>query len=158
MVNKAGNIGREAENAVVRQMRLRYWPHSERRRLMGVEDQGDINPGVETLCIEVKGGNAARTASDNQVAAWMLETERERRQAGANIGVLVLQRKGIGPANADRWWALFPLVDIAGMTGSDIAVPLDLATKPVRMLLGDALDLLGRSGYGDPRMAAPTSV
>lgn len=105
MVNKPRNIGTAAETAVVRYLVANGFPHAERRSLKGNLDQGDIT-GTPGICWEVKGGAAAKNASDGQVQAWLEETERERVNAGATIGILVLQRKGIGAINAGRWWAI----------------------------------------------------
>jgi hypothetical protein len=57
----------------------------------------------------MKGGKRAETASDALVAAWLEETEVERRNRGADVAALVLKRKGKGAAsNAGQWWAHLP--------------------------------------------------
>jgi hypothetical protein len=142
MPNKSGAIGTATETAVVKVL-LPHWPYAERRRLRGAEDWGDIT-GTPGIVWEVKGGTAAKTASDAQIEAWLDETETERLNAGADIGVLVIPRKGIGPANAFRWWAIFRGLEICdpnhpGVTGSP--------EWPVRMFLSDACRLLKDWGY-----------
>lgn len=139
MKRRPRDIGTAAETAVERCLHRNGFPHAEKRRQRGTLDPGDIT-GIPGLVIEVKGGEAARSASDAQVAAWLEETERERVNVGADIGVLVLQRRGVGLANAERWWAVLRLGVIHG--GAENA--------PVRMLLADMCWLLRVWGYGDP--------
>lgn len=135
------DIGTAAETAVVRALRQHGWPHAERRALAGIHDLGDIT-GTPGICWEVKGGDAARNASDGQIADWLAETEKERVNAHADIGVLVIQRRSVGPANAHRWWAVLRAnAWILGATKHDF---------PIRMLLADACLLLRAAGYGQP--------
>lgn len=135
------DIGTDSERAVVRFLQAHGFPQAERRALRGTQDAGDIT-GIPGLCVEVKGGNRAKGASDLLVADWLEETEKERINARADIGVLVLQRRGVGPVNAGRWWAVMRAnAWILGATKHDF---------PVRMHLADAVWLLRRSGYGDP--------
>lgn len=127
------DIGTAAETAVVRALRQHGFPHAERRALAGAHDLGDIT-GTPGIVWEVKGGNAAKTASDGQVQKWLDETETERINARATVGVLVMARAGIGAANADRWWAVVRWPHLAGL--------------PARMLLRDVCALLNSFGYG----------
>lgn len=146
MTRRPKDIGTDAERAVVRYLQTHGFEGAERRALRGTKDAGDIT-GCPSLCIEVKGGNAARNASDNQITAWLQETEKERDNAGAEIGLLVVQRRGVGPANAGRWWAVLTVDAIRVIFDgpfSDLG-PYDL---PVRMLLADAITLLRAAGYG----------
>jgi hypothetical protein len=140
-MNKPKAIGTKAETWVARHLAANGFPHAERRTLKGRLDEGDIT-GCLGVVIEVKGGKAANEASDKQVADWMAETETERINARANVGVLVLQRKGVGGPNAGRWWAYMSAKTwVFGAAGHDF---------PVRMLLTDAVHLLRKAGYGDP--------
>lgn len=166
-MNKPKKIGTAAESAVTRFLQANGFPHAERRALRGTQDAGDIT-GIPGLCIEVKGGDAARIASDGQIEIWLADTERERAAAGADIGVLVLQRRGVGPANAGRWWAIvqqWPLYGLYLLADRDITgAPAYTGTEPftatdtdpswmrapVRMLLADAVKLLRAAGYGQP--------
>ncbi|MEU4234155.1 hypothetical protein AB0F17_58615 [Nonomuraea sp. NPDC026600] len=134
------DIGTAAETAVVKALRRLGWPHAERRALTGALDQGDIT-GTPGVVWEVKGGKQTRSPSDEQIAAWMQETETERIHARANVGVLVLQRHGVGPDNAHRWWAYLQADDWIAGAGHDI---------PMRFLLNDACVLLRWGGYGEP--------
>lgn len=149
MVNKPKQIGTAAETAVVRALRPRGFPDAERRALAGEFDPGDI-VGVRGVCWEVKGGEAARKASDGQIEKWLIETERERINSESNIGILVVQRRGIGEKNAHRWWAITPYWSF-----SDLVVGLGpskepWSTSPVRLLLEDMCAVLRYAGYGEP--------
>lgn len=151
------DIGTRAETAVVKMLHSLGFPHAERRSLKGTLDQGDIT-GTPGICWEVKGGDAARHASDGQIGAWLAETERERVNAGADIGVLVVQRAGVGLGNAHRWWAILRLDEVADLTATALDRVLDSTRDPfvladpapVRLLLGDACTLLRSAGYGEP--------
>lgn len=148
MTNKPKAIGTSGETAVVKALHRHGFPHAERRALRGRLDAGDILacPG---LIIEVKAGAAAKDASDNQVATWLDDTTRERDNAGADIGLLVLARRGIGPANADRWWTVMHASQVALLHGGALRT---LLTPPpiVRLTLHDACALLRGYGYGEP--------
>lgn len=145
MVNRPKSIGTAAETAVVRAARTRGFPGADRLTLTGANDRGDVGlcPGV---ILEVKGGQAAKTASDAQITAWLVETERERVNAKAHVGILVTQRPAVGAPNAHRWWAHMT-THCLGLPGLGI---IPSPAIPVRMLLADALQLLRAAGYGDP--------
>jgi len=155
MARRPRDIGTDAERAVVRVLRANGFPNAERRALRGSADAGDIT-GTPGIVWEVKGGNTARRSSDYQVEAWLVETEQERRNAGADIGVLVVQRAGVGPANAHRWWAVIPAGSLARLLQGEQA-QVDSLHIPVRMILGDALRLLRESGYGRPLTTSESS-
>jgi hypothetical protein len=149
-VNKPKAIGTAAETAVARYLQAHGFPHAERRALRGIEDAGDIT-GCPGVCVEVKGGDAAKNASDLLVSDWLAETEKERLNARADVGVLVLQRRGVGPANAGRWWAVMPVGTVAVLRLTLVnPAPETWAGPPVRMHLADAVRLLRAAGYGDP--------
>lgn len=159
-MSRPRDIGTMAETAVVRALRNSGFPLAERRTLKGALDQGDIT-GTPGLCWEVKGGKTAWFASDKQIAEWMRETEAERVNARADIGILVVQRKGIGVPNAGRWWAILRLDHVAELTrtaavrdlyrGELAPAPYVVADPaPVRMHLADACVLLRAAGYGEP--------
>ncbi|WP_038843434.1 hypothetical protein [Salinispora arenicola] len=142
------DIGTRAETAVVRYLQPNGWPHAERRSLRGAHDAGDIT-GTPGICWEVKGGDAARNASDLTIGRWMLELAVEVTNARAEVGVLVVQRAGVGTANAGRWWAIMPAHQVIALaTGVEPALRMHW---PVRMLLADAATLLHAAGYGQPQ-------
>lgn len=152
------DIGTAVETATVRYLQEHGFPHAERRSLKGVLDQGDVT-GTPGICWEIKGGHAAENASDGQIAAWLAETETERFNAGADVGVLVVKRKGISAANAGRWWAILPLDYItgpgdrySGSTDSELSAWARswIWAEPVRLHLATVVDLLRGYGYGQP--------
>jgi hypothetical protein len=152
MTNRPKNIGTSAETAVVRAARRLGFPHAERVVLHGTLDQGDVRltPGLTAgVIVEVKGGNAARDASDAQVWAWLVETERERVNARADVALLVTQRRGVGAPNAERWWAHLRMGDLARLR--DYPAGIHVADDaPVRMTFASALAQLRAAGYGHP--------
>ena len=156
MVNKSGNIGTMTATAVARYFAANGFPHCERRVQKGRYDEGDLT-GIPGICVEVKGGNAARNASDGLIESWLDETETERRNANADIGVLVVARKGIGAANAGRWWAVMRLGDVADWLGNSGPTVGLVAPAPVRLYLSDAVRMLRACGYGDPLEAAAST-
>lgn len=159
-MNKPKAIGTAAETAVVRASRRLGFPHAERVVLHGNLDQGDVRltPGLTAgVIVEVKGGNAARDASDLQILSWLDETETERTNAHADTAFLVTQRRGVGPARADQWWAhmhVRQLLDLRGVTLP--VIPADDAV--VRMTLAGALAQLRASGYGEPLEVASVAA
>lgn len=143
-MSRSKDLGREAENAVVGFLRKHGFPHAERRAQRGTNDAGDIT-GCPGLVIEVKGGRAAEGASDGLIEDWLAETERERVNAGADLGLLVVKRAGVGSVNAGRWWAI--------VDGWRAEYFFDAAFTwhfPIRLHLADAVDLLRCAGYGNP--------
>jgi hypothetical protein len=152
MTNKPKAIGTAAESAVVRYLQASGFPHAERRALRGELDAGDVT-GCPGVCIEVKGGEAARSASDGDVTAWMKEVRAETLNADAQIGFLVMQRRAVGPKNAGRWWAVLT-VDTIRILVSDPYYDATYYDQPVRMHLADAVHLLRAGGYGNPLEAS----
>lgn len=140
------DIGTHTESAVVRYLTANGFDQAERRSLRGSLDAGDIT-GTPGVAWSIKGGVAAKAASDGQVGRWLAELERQRNNAAATVGVLVLQRAGIGEANCGRWWAVLPVVALGLEPRGVIVAPL--ATRvPVRMHLADVCTLLRAAGFG----------
>jgi len=145
MVNKSKNIGTKSETAVTRAAQSRGFPMAERRALRGRNDVGDILlcPGV---VLEVKGGDMARKASDALVSKWLVETERERVNAGAEHAFLVVQRAGVGPRNAHQWHAYWTAGGWARLLGHE--APGALAGATIRTSLESSLAALRANGWG----------
>jgi hypothetical protein len=156
MRRRPRDIGTYAETAVVRAIVPRGFPLAERRSLRGRHDAGDIT-GTPGVCWSVKGGAAARTASDGQVLLWLRCLDDQVVEAKADVGVLVLPRPGIGTPFAFRWWAIMRLRTLHRLaTGSD-----DPFSRwyPARLLLADACELLTLAGYGEKGASCcPTST
>jgi transposase len=149
------DIGTEFTTGVIRYLNDHGYPFAELRNQHGTNDQGDITGLGPGLVIECKGGHAAEAASDAQIAAWLRETEVERQNARADVGVLVTKRKGYGRANAGLWWAhmdadTFYVLMGQSSPSEDAVIGTTLHNFPVRLHLRDAVTLLRSAGYGDP--------
>lgn len=148
------DIGTEFTTGVIRYLNDHGYPFAELRNQHGTNDQGDITGLGPGLVIECKGGHAAEAASDAQILAWLRETEVERQNARADVGVLVTKRKGYGRANAGLWWAhmqSLTLFDLLVQASPSSTVGFgEVLTFPIRMHLRDAVTLLRSAGYGDP--------
>jgi hypothetical protein len=146
-MSKSKQIGTAAESALVRYFKARGWPSADRIALRGSLDIGDIHIHPH-LCIESKSGHAAESASDGQVAVWLAETERERVLKGADFGILIMKRKGVGLSRPGRWWAVttartYDRLRLAEET--DVLVP----EEPVRFSVDHLTNMLWASGYGE---------
>lgn len=146
-MNKPKQIGTKAESAVVKYLIPNGFPQAERRALRGEHDAGDLT-GTPGICWSVKGGDQARQASDLQVERWLSELATQVVNAKAAEGVLVMQRKGVGPDNAGRWWAVMPAFQLVSLAAEPVGTS-EFDGFPVRMLLADAVSLLRRAGYGE---------
>lgn len=145
-------IGTDAENGVARVFQEGGWPSCERRRPNGTFDRGDLT-GIPGICVQVKGGDAARGAMNQPalIAKWLARTEQQRRNAHADIGILVMQRGGFGIRNAHKWWAVIPHRLIADLgRGRTITGGYPSWIAPCIMELADLLPLLRVAGYGTP--------
>ena len=83
----AKSAGTSWESAIVKTLIDMGWVHSERRRLSGAFDKGDI-AGIPGVVIEAK--NVAKI----ELAAFLDEAEVERVNARATVGVAWIKRKG----------------------------------------------------------------
>ncbi|MEV0015394.1 hypothetical protein [Streptomyces tendae] len=91
MTSKNKAKGSAWERAIVEHLRAAGWPFAERRLAGSRKDRGDI-AGVVGVVIEAK-----NTASRN-LAGWVDETETERQNDGAWLGVVWHKRTGKGSA------------------------------------------------------------
>jgi hypothetical protein len=103
-MSKSKQKGTLAETAVADYLRQTF-PAVERRALQGKFDTGDV-AGVPGCVVEVKNQRSYK------IHEWMKETETERVNAAANIGVLVIKPNGVGVSNVDKWWAVVSLETI----------------------------------------------
>ena len=115
-MSKAKNIGTRAETAVRNHLLSKGYTALEAHRnvLKGSADEGDVwlREYFGLVVFEVKGGNAAKTASHNQVLKWFEEAQIERNNADAKLGFLVTQRPGVGYPRSGEWWAYADLSDL----------------------------------------------
>ena len=152
-MSRSGDIGTKTAESVARVMRENGWPDAERSALHGAKDRGDLTGIGRGLCVEVKGGHEAERASDGQVLAWMAELDTECVNKGADLGVLVMKRKGVGHGNAERWWAVMWLHDAlpypVGPAATLYCEAITEPDTPVRMTLADACRVLRALGYSE---------
>lgn len=147
MVNKPKQIGTASETKVVRYLLANGFAQAERRALRGIRDVGDIT-GTPGIVWEVKGGDAARWASDNQVDLWLAETELERSNAREHLGILVVARH---MKSAGDWWAVLWADQLVWLISGESHNQLaDADRTPVRTTLRHLVDLLRAGGWGDP--------
>jgi hypothetical protein len=95
----AKKLGREAEQAVVDEWCKDMWPHSQRLRLKGSLDEGDIWT-VPDIVIQVKA--VVRRRID--LPGWLRATDKQVCAAKARIGLLFIKPAGIGVAKVDRYY------------------------------------------------------
>ena len=91
--------GRDTENRAVKWLHDQGWTNAERRRLQGVEDQGDI-AGIPGVCVEVK------SAASWRPQQWIRELEVEIENSGAEIGFIMARPKG--QPDPDSWVIIMP--------------------------------------------------
>lgn len=148
-MTKSRARGTAAESGVTRYFVENGFPHAERRRLRGARDWGDlvVDP---MLVVEVKGGDAAKNASLNDIAAWMLEAETERVNADADYGLLVVQRRGVSPARAGAWRAFLPSWAWATLLGAPVG-RCAVRGAHVEVTLAHAVEQICAAGIGEAR-------
>lgn len=98
--------GTAFETLIVDYLRDHGFPYAERRALHGTNDKGDIT-GTGPLVWECKNHKTLA------LSEWMRETEIERDNATADVGVLVVKRRGYGQA-ADQY-AVLPLAVLVAL-------------------------------------------
>lgn len=154
------------ERKVANYLRAHGFPHAERAVKTGmrtidraVADPGDIT-GTPGLAWQVKALRPLVRA-EAEVVRWSHQTEQQRAEARADLGVLVVRRDQRAEA---EWFAYVPLADLYALTGHrwTIAAPWgdDRAAAvavPVRLYLGDLVTLLRSCGYGTPLDAQPAT-
>jgi hypothetical protein len=87
VTNRNKTKGSAWERAIVEHLKAAGWPFAERRLAGAAKDRGDI-AGVVGVVIEAKNTATAR------LAEWIAETEDERQNDGAWLGVVWHKRKG----------------------------------------------------------------
>lgn len=103
-MTRSKDIGTRAETAVVNLAKEIGFEYATRIALAGANDRGDVMLTRNPLTIiEVKAGKAAQSASLNQIKKWLKETDKERRNAGADFAFLVVQRQGFGVGRVENW-------------------------------------------------------
>lgn len=151
MTAKSTNVGKDTEQRVARWLREHGYPHAERTVRTGyrvaartLADAGDIDgcPGLTIQCKSLRPTDRAERA----VEGWLAETEQQRLQTGADVGVLIVRRWGT--TDVGRWWAFVPAWVLGANLRAKVSTPpLD---APVRLEVRHAVALLRCWGYGEP--------
>jgi hypothetical protein len=143
--------GHDSERGLARWLRGNGFSGAERAVRAGYRatdghigaDPGDIT-GTPGLVWSVK------DCATERIPAWFDELEHMRHTAAADIGLLVVKRRGY--ADPGRWWCWMWLGDVAALLVDPRgSVPRDVAwtLAPARMELADVICLLRRAGHGD---------
>ena len=103
-MSKSKQKGTLAETAVADYFKQTF-SAVERRTLSGANDKGDI-AGVPNCVVEVKNQRTYK------IHEWMKETETERINAEADLGILVIKPNGVGVSKVNQWWAVVSLETI----------------------------------------------
>jgi hypothetical protein len=104
-MSKSKQKGTLAETAVADYLKQTF-SAVERRTLSGANDKGDI-AGVPNCVIEVKNQRTYK------IQEWMKETETERINAEAELGVLVIKPNGMGVSKVKDWFCVVNLETLA---------------------------------------------
>lgn len=145
--------GKRTERDLVTWLRAHGWPGAERTIRTGHRvpgrvsaDRGDVD-GTPLLAWQVK-DVAEREIW--QIPNWLAATGCQRAAAGADLGILVVKRRG--HADPGRWWAWLTLDEVIheALTNrvNGLPYPLGLFTVPVRLALADLAPILHFWGYG----------
>lgn len=145
MVNRPKQKGTAAETACKRHAQANGFPLADRLTLSGQYDRGDLQLTIGVIA-EVKAGAQAKNASGNQIAAWLEETETERINAGASIGILIVQPRGVGTSRPGLWSTWF----LRGGDIADCAADAFIFNAPIAVTFDHALLMLRRAGWGTP--------
>ncbi len=147
-MNKSKSTGTAFETQVVRYLQSRD-VQAYRVALAGGADRGDVhirhNNG-RIAVLEMKAGAQANNPSPAQERAWFAECQREAANVGAaaDVGVLVLKRKGAGSARAGDHEVVIDLGDLNHLLGIGSKY---MAALTVRIRLAEFAGALKASGY-----------
>lgn len=140
-MNKPKRIGTAAESAVVKYLHSIGYDKTTalRRTLSGASDVGDVwcHHAYGTIVFEVKGGDAAKDASQARIEAWLAEAAREAVNAALDTfvtPVLVTQTRGVGLGRAGDWALWIMSNDLLGPIHGGSTPPQHY---PIRMRLKD---------------------
>jgi hypothetical protein len=146
---RSQDVGKDTERRVVSYLHSRGLTGVERAVRTGftaggrsVADSGDLTgwPGV---CVQVKSLRPA-SAAERQTRAWLAETELQRQQSGASVGLLVVRRWGT--TDVGEWWSFLTLAALLGARGDRLPGPL-VEHVPVRVELSDLVTMMQSWGW-----------
>lgn len=101
-MTSAARKGWTAEHLFVEFARAQGFPYAERRRLAGREDRGDVI-GFPGIVWQIKNHRKY------EIGPWLAETEQQRINARAEIGILVVKAPRLGAAAVGQWPAIVPV-------------------------------------------------
>ena len=132
MANPSRDKGTRMETTAKRYLQASGWPQADRQPLRGDRDQGDLVVSrIPLIIAEVKYRDHA--FSDAQLGRWLEETEQEAVHAGADLGVLIVARKGV---RVENWDAVMAANDWMLLLSGDQVLPTD-APWALRASLAD---------------------
>jgi hypothetical protein len=102
VTNPSKDKGTRAETAVLRYAQANGYPDAYRPALAGA-DLGDVHLVPGRLIAQVKAGKQAQAASLRDIDRWLADTDTQRREASATIGILIVQRRGLGLTRVELW-------------------------------------------------------
>jgi len=114
--------GRAFENSIVEYLTGAGWPYTERRRLAGSADKGDLS-GIPAVMVE------AKAQKEYSLPAWMREVDTQTNNAKAVIGVLWMKLRGKGKAE-DGLVVMRPATFVRLLREAGYGPPLDTDTDP----------------------------
>lgn len=151
MSRRPKDIGTEGETATVRYAIANGFKKAKRIAPNGRYDLGDVSLGDGVaVAVEVKWGKQTDPCGPGAITEWMAETEVERVNAGKDVGVLIIKRKGVGKDRLGECWAYMTADTVAYLCDSARHVMGEAPAFPVRMFAAEAFQLLRWAGYGDP--------
>ena len=110
MSNPSKQKGTRFETAITRHLNAKGI-HAERCALHGSGDVGDVRAEVGGRILSIECKDRQRV----ELAKWFDETEREARNAGADIGILVIHRAGCGPTKVGSNYVVVSMDDFIAM-------------------------------------------
>ncbi len=148
MGNRQKQTGTAFESQIVKYLQSKDLD-AYRVVLAGGADKGDVhirhNRG-RFVVMEMKAGAQANNPSPAQERAWFAECQREAANVGvsADVGVLVLKRKGAGSARAGDHEVVIDLGDLNHLLGIGSKY---MAALTVRIRLSEFAGALKVAGY-----------
>ena len=145
MSNPSKKKGTHAEVAAMKWLREHGFPWCDRQPLRGNRDTGDLQLCIDVIA-EVKNVAAGATGQPPQglLATWLMQTDVETENAGAEFGLLIVKRARM--ANPAHWFVYMRLGEWLRLTGAHL--PLPDPSQPVCMSLASAAAVLRSAGYG----------
>lgn len=150
MANPPRKKGTAGETAVVAWMREHGFAWADRQPLRGNRDAGDLTlcPGVIVEVKSYAGAPGRGQAPQAVLEAWMRQTETERENARADVGILIVKRNGT--TDVGRWFAYVTAWTLAELVaGTTQGFASQALHAPVCLAVADLVGLLRAAGWGE---------